>query len=136
LNRLKDSSFDPEQTVLLSEPLSKREYADSTQLSPRDDVTIEEAGANDYRFRVQSSAESLLVVSQIYYPGWSATLSGERVPVVAANFALTGIPVPAGVHEVRLVFDPASFKIGVAITIVSILMAVALTLTGLAGLRL
>jgi uncharacterized membrane protein YfhO len=136
LNRLKDSSFDPEQTVLLSEPLSKREYAGSTPLSPRDDVTIEEAGANDYRFRVQSSAESLLVVSQIYYPGWSATLSGERVPVVAANFALTGIPVPAGVHEVRLVFDPASFKIGVAITIVSILMAVALTLTGLAGPRL
>jgi uncharacterized membrane protein YfhO len=70
--------------------------------------------------------KSLLVVSQIYYPGWRATVSGERVPVVAANYALTGIPVPAGDHEVRFVFDPASFKIGLAITILSILMAVAL----------
>jgi hypothetical protein len=127
LNRLRDPSFDPERTVLLSEPLPKRDYGDSGLPSTRDDVVIEEAAADGYRFRVQTSAESLLVVSQIYYPGWSATLSGERVPVVAANFAMTGIPVPAGVHEVRLVFDPASFKIGLAITILAILMAGALT---------
>src|SRR5262249_6749016 len=100
---------------------------DSTPDSVRDDVAIEEAGTSGYRFRVQTSTTSLLVVSQIYYPGWRATISGKRVQVVAANYALTGIPVPAGVHEVRFVFDPGSFKIGLAITILSILMAGALT---------
>ena len=110
------------------------EYTSQPIKSPRDDVAIEEAGTNRYDFRIQSSAKSLLVVSQVYYPGWRATVDGERVPVVlAANYALTGIPVPAGDHEVHFVFDPASFKIGLAITILSILMAVALTV--LAELR-
>jgi hypothetical protein len=127
LNRLRDPSFDPQRSVILSEPVSKAEYEVSTPPSAGDDVVIEEAGPNGYRFRIKSSVESLLVVSQIYYPGWRATVSGERVPVVAANYALTGIPVPAGDHEVRFVFDPASFKVGLAITILSILMAVALT---------
>ena len=128
LNRLKDPSFDPEHSVILSEPLPKPEYEDSTPPSARNDVVIEAAGSNEYRFRISSSGKSLLVVSQIYYPGWRATVSGERVPVVPANYALTGIPVPAGDHEVRFVFDPASFKLGLAITTLSILMAVALTL--------
>jgi Bacterial membrane protein YfhO len=126
LSRLRDPSFDPQRTVILSEPLPTAEYEDSTPPSPLDDVVIEDVGPNGYRFRIKSSVKSLLVVSQIYYPGWRATVSGERVPVVAANYALTGIPVPAGDHEVRFVFDPASFKIGLAITILSILMAVAL----------
>jgi hypothetical protein len=128
LSRLKEPSFDPERTVILSEPLPKPEYEEPTPLSTQEDVVMEQAGINEYRFRIKSSAKSLLVVSQIYYPGWRATVSGERVPVVPANYALTGIPVPAGDHEVRFVFDPASFKIGLATTILSILMAVALTL--------
>jgi Bacterial membrane protein YfhO len=136
LSRLKEPSFDPERTVILSEPLPKPEYEEPTTLSTQDDVVMEQAGINEYRFRIKSSAKSLLVVSQIYYPGWRATVSGERVPVVPANYALTGIPVPAGDHEVRFVFDPASFKIGLATTILSILMAVALTLADLAESRL
>ena len=126
LRRLKDPSFDPEHTVILSEPLRKTDE-DSTPPSTRDAVLIEEAENNGYRFRIQSSARSVLVVSQTYYPGWSATVSGKRVPVVAANYALTGIPVPAGDHEVRFIFDPASFKVGLAITILSIVMAAAFT---------
>jgi Bacterial membrane protein YfhO len=134
LNRLRDPSFDPERSVVLSEPVPTPEFEDTTPPSARDDVLIQEAGTNSYRFRIKSSAQSILVVSQIYYPGWRATVSGERVPVVAANYALTGIPVPVGDHEVLFSFDPASFKIGLAITIVSILMAA--TLTALAESRL
>src|SRR5262245_55765779 len=126
LNRLKDPTFDPERAVILSEPLPKAEYEASAPPT-RDDVVIEVDGNNEYHFRVQSSSQAVLVVSQIYYPGWRATISGERVPVMAANYALTGIPVPAGVHEIRFVFDPASVKIGLATTILSILMAVALS---------
>jgi uncharacterized membrane protein YfhO len=66
------------------------EYTSQPIKSVRDDVVIEEAGTNRYDFRM---AKSLLVVSQVYYPGWRATVDGKRVPVLAANYALTGIPV-------------------------------------------
>jgi membrane protein YfhO len=130
LSRLKDPSFNPERSVILSEAMPNFVgLKESTTSSLRDDVVVEDGETNGYRFRVQSSAKSLLVVSQIFYPGWRATVNGERVPVLAANYALTGIPVPAGDHEVRFIFDPASFKIGLAITILSVLMAVALTVS-------
>ncbi len=120
--RLKNSSFDPTQTVILSQPLLERVYEHTTPPSPENGVVIEESSVNGYRFRVQSREKALLVVSQIYYPGWHATVDGERVPVVPADYALTGIPVPAGSHEVHFVFDPGSFKIGLAITILSIIV--------------
>jgi hypothetical protein len=118
--RLKNPAFDPRQTVLLSQPLPEAGGEDTTPPSSKNDVVIEDSDVNRYRFRIQSQGKGLLVVSQIYYPGWYATVDGERVPVVPANYALTGIPVPAGGHEVRFVFDPGSFKLGLAITIISI----------------
>ena len=72
------------------------EYTSQPIKSPRDDVAIGEALR--YDFRIQSSAKSLLVVSQVY-PDWRATVDGKRVPVLAANYALTGIPVPAAIMK-------------------------------------
>jgi uncharacterized membrane protein YfhO len=46
------------------------------------------------------------VFSDIYYPGWTATVSGEDVPVARANYILRAIHVPAGKHELVMAFDP------------------------------
>jgi uncharacterized membrane protein YfhO len=134
LQRLQHPSFDPHRTVIVSQPLPDVELEYKTPPSAVDAVEVVEGGTSSYRFRVQSRGEGILVVSQIFYPGWTATVNGERVPVLAADYALTGIPVPAGDHEVRFVFDPLSFKLGLALTILSVLVAAALTVW--AGLRL
>ncbi|HYR43772.1 MAG TPA: hypothetical protein VER98_12150, partial [Terriglobia bacterium] len=44
---------------------------------------------------------------------------GKDVPVLRVDLALTGILFPAGSHEIRFVFQPLSFRIGMAITILS-----------------
>src|SRR5205823_5674541 len=109
--------FDAERQAIVAEAYPDLQYKDTTSSSPQINVEIAESETNGYRFKTQSPDKALLVVSQIYYPGWRATVDGERVPVMAADYALTGIPVPGGSHEIRFVFDPASFKIGLAITI-------------------
>jgi hypothetical protein len=55
---------------------------------------------------------------------WTA---GGFQSVLAAKLCPDRNARAADAHEVHFVFDPASFKLGLAITILSILMAVALT---------
>jgi len=82
------------------------------------DVKSTYSHGRDLGVRVNAPQRAVLVFSQTNYPGWKATVDGQRVPVVPADIALIGVPVPAGIQDVRLTFEPASFKIGAVLTIV------------------
>jgi uncharacterized membrane protein YfhO len=80
------------------------------------------AGANGYTFHATASNAAILVVSQTRYPGWKAIVDDKETPVFRANFAFSGIVIPAGGHQVRFVYEPRSFRIGVVISGVSVLV--------------
>ena len=50
----------------------------------------------------------MLVLSEIYYPGWTATLDGQPVEIGRVNYVLRALRIPAGRHELRLEFRPTS----------------------------
>jgi hypothetical protein len=52
--------------------------------------------------RIQASAPSWLVVSEVWYPGWEAWVDGRGVQSMRANHLLQALPVHPGTHEVRL----------------------------------
>jgi hypothetical protein len=66
-----------------------------------------------------------LVVSENWYPGWTATVDGREVPAGRADYSFIGLPLPVGAREVRLSFEEPAYGAGKAITLV------ALALTGL-----
>ena len=76
-----------------------------------------------------ATAGSALVVSENFYPGWTATVDGKTQPVYRANFNLIGIPLPTGAQRIELSFHDASVDTGKGITLV----AIALALIALAG---
>ena len=78
---------------------------------------------NGYRIRTESAGPAVVVVSQMYYPGWKASVDGSSARVYPVDVALTGFIVPSGLHEVRLYFRPNSFLLGLAISIVSLTAA-------------
>ncbi len=45
-----------------------------------------------------------MVVRNSYDPGWSATVDGRPAPLLAADYLVQGVAVPAGRHEIRLVY--------------------------------
>ena len=61
-------------------------------------------------YKVQSEAGGVVVFSEIYYPGWTATIDGEEVELGRANYILRALRVPAGTHEVRMEFRPVSVE--------------------------
>ena len=75
--------------------------------------------------RVSSPEPGLLVLAEVYTPGWQATIDGQPVEVLRADYTLRAVPVPAGDHEVRLRYDPPSFKVGLATSGLFLLLALA-----------
>jgi uncharacterized membrane protein YfhO len=65
---------------------------------------------------VNAAAGGWLVLNDLDYPGWTATLDGQSVPVQTTNYALRGVCIPAGQHEIVFSFQPAILRWGAALT--------------------
>ena len=84
-------------------------------------VRIVGYGPNEIRLETDGTAPGILVLSEVYYPGWRAWVDDGEVQVLRADFLFRALPVAAGTHRVRLLYDPLSFKIGEAIFGVTVL---------------
>ena len=58
------------------------------------------------QYEVSSKTGGLIVFSEIYYPGWTATVDGQEVAVGRVNYVLRAINVKPGHHKVVLDFHP------------------------------
>jgi hypothetical protein len=83
---------------------------------PRGTARVTEYAANAFEIEVRSHRDAFLVVSEVFYPGWRATLDGDPVPILRANYTLRAVYVPAGEHIVSMRYRPGSVFVGAAIT--------------------
>ena len=131
LSRLKEQTFDPNKSVILPEmPARFRTVAGTANEPFLGRAEIIESGINHVKLRTESSAAAVLVISQTHYPGWRASVDNDKMEVVPTDLTLTGVPVPAGAHEVQVVFDPLSFRVGLALTILSMVILLATLVAG------
>jgi hypothetical protein len=73
-----------------------------------------------YELQAAMEADGWIVVSESAWKGWRAYIDGRRVRTQFANHAFLGLFVPAGRHEIRLVYLPESFTRGRAISLITI----------------
>lgn len=71
-------------------------------------VKLTSYAPNRLTYDVQSGKGGVIVFSEIYYPGWTATVDGQDVPVGRVNYILRAITVRPGSHKVELAFFPKS----------------------------
>ena len=64
----------------------------------------------------RASGRRLLVLADAWYPGWEVYVDGRKAPIVRAYYALRAVPVPGGQHVVRFSYEPASLRIGTAVS--------------------
>jgi len=123
LERLRSPSFDPQRSVILADLPSSQAAGVQPAATPFiSQIEMIDSQINELSFRATTSSAAALVLSQTWFPGWKATVDGGEVPVLRADMALTGILIPAGLHEVRFMFQPLSFRIGAAITVLTAIM--------------
>jgi hypothetical protein len=145
---LKDGEiFDPETMVLIESEQSQnqpRENATTTTTTATSDSAIGTRGGASVSAisldkiadeRIELSTESdfsgYLVVADQYYPGWKASLDGQTTPILRANYVQRAITLPAGKHKVVFTYEPESYRIGLMISSIALIL---LALTAIIGM--
>ncbi len=71
-------------------------------------ASLTEYGPVEAKYTVDSQQGGLVIFSEVYYPGWTATIDGQPAEVGRANYVLRALNVPAGKHEVVFTYNPQS----------------------------
>ncbi|MEE8385986.1 MAG: YfhO family protein, partial [Dehalococcoidia bacterium] len=77
-------------------------------------------GPNEVRFVVHTDAPALLVLSDVFYPGWQGYLDGDETTIYRTDAAFRGVLVPPGDHQVRMRFFPRSFQAGLVLAVLGL----------------
>jgi hypothetical protein len=78
-------------------------------------------GPGRWVVEASGSEPALVVVAEARFPGWRARVDGRAVPVLEADGAFLGVPVPAGRHRVTLEYRrPAAAVAGRLVTVVTL----------------
>ena len=83
-------------------------------------VKITSYEPNQLTYDVKSAKGGVLVFSEIYYPGWTATVDGQPVELGRVNYVLRALTVGPGQHKVELSFFPKSLDVTETIAYVSL----------------
>ena len=75
---------------------------------PQGSARIVAYGRNEVAVEVETDRNSVMVLHDIYYPGWEVYVDGKRRPIMRANLLFRGVEVPAGRHRVEFRFRPLS----------------------------
>ncbi len=87
-----------------------------------DPVTITGYGPNEIDIQANARFDGYVVLSEVYAPGWRAFVDGQEVPVVRANYLFRALPIPSGAHQIRMIYDPLSYKVGAIISGLTLLI--------------
>jgi hypothetical protein len=69
---------------------------------------------------VTAANSGMLVLSEMYYPGWVAKVNGKPVEIVRVDGALRGIPVSAGGNRIEMEYASTTFRVGAAISLLTL----------------
>jgi uncharacterized membrane protein YfhO len=61
------------------------------------------------------------VLTDVYFPGWKATVDGHEAPIQQVDYLLRGVRVPAGAHTVEFRYEPASFTAGWIVSLLALI---------------
>ena len=95
-------------------------------------VTISryDPGAISVKLTSPAPDGSALVVSENFFPGWTASVGGKPAPVVRADFNLIGVILPPGATAVDLTFADPAYRTGKMITFIALAIALLLLVGG------
>lgn len=111
--------IDSKKTAVIAS--SDKKYFDGKAVQPDATayINLTNYQPNQLEFKSQSKTPQLAVFSEIYYPhGWKFFIDGKEVPYIKADYLLRAVHVPAGNHDIRMVFEPEVIEKGKWISLI------------------
>ncbi len=124
MDLVRSSDLDHDSEVVIESEMAAKPHACNSGSDA--EIQIQSEAASLTSVRVSASADGYLVVADVWYPGWQAFVDGEQTELLRVNYLFRAAAVPAGVHEVKFVYQPRSFYVGAVISIAAAIMLIGL----------
>ena len=121
--RKKTFVFKKDSELLPESLLSELKNVDSST-SVTQSFKVTSYRANSAIIEGNSSKSGILIFSDTYYPGWKVKVDGERENILRVNLFLRGVPLSAGKHIIEFHYSPLSFKLGLLISFLTVLLLI------------
>jgi hypothetical protein len=86
-------------------------------------------------FEAHTDRDCMLLFQDTHYPGWTALVDGNRQPILRTDLGFRALELSGGDHRVEMTFEPKSFRVGLILTCVGIVLTVAYASRSLVGHR-
>ena len=116
--RLRDPTFDPRAVVLLDPGATAASGGGAVE-------RVDPLGPNGLEVRLSGVRGGYLVLTNVLYPGWRATVDGREAPIQRAYGLLQAVLLPEGASVVRFGFKPRFWEVGLAATLIDWLLVAA-----------
>ena len=83
---------------------------------------------NQVEFKTKSNGNSLLFLSDNYFPGWEVRMDGKKWHLQRANYTFRAVPVPEGEHAVIMNYSPQLFNFGLKIGAFGLILLILMSL--------
>jgi len=121
LEKLFERNLDPFSAVLLEE---KPKFEPSSEI--HNTPIIETYENEKVILNAETKDHGILVLTDNYYPGWKAYIDGEETKILRANYTFRAVEIPPGKHSVQFAYQPNSVRIGVILSLISLLVLIGL----------
>jgi len=121
------NNFDPAKEALIHISFRDQITKSVYPVLENEKIELTSYQPNELIYKSNAREEKLAVFSEIYYPaGWKSYIDGKESKYFRTNFLLRGMVVPAGDHEIKFVFAPASYFTGNKISLASSVLLILL----------
>jgi hypothetical protein len=99
-----DPGFDPRTTAIVEQPVAGLSGGGSSRIVRYEPERVE--------LRARADGRGLVMLSDVWFPGWKATVDGRDVPIHRVDYLLRGVQVGPGEHTIVMTYQPWSWRIG------------------------
>ncbi len=88
---------------------------------PSETVSVDRDDPQRVDLTATLRSAGLVVVSDVYYPGWTLTVDGRPGEILRANRAMRGVVLPPGTHKLVFRYEPLSFRVGMGVSVAGLI---------------
>lgn len=121
---LQNPSFDLRNNIVIDNEVPSMWTSVNSQSDKNSTVNVESYSSNKVIIQTHSKSPSLLILTDVYYPGWKAHVDGQESKIYQADGLVRTIFVPDGNHTIEFSYEPQSFMIGGIISIITAVIIV------------
>jgi len=101
----------------------------------RDAAQLRDFRSGHLVVHIEARQRRFLVISEIWHPGWHASLDGQKLELLRTDLALMGAWIPPGEHRLQIDFEPPCWTLGKCISLAALALCLLLLTLNLYNIR-